>query len=214
MTTYSKALCRRSDHGRRIPGRGLRPAAARARRPGGRVLRGGGRARLGIVRALEPTRVIEEACMTENGKPILQRTFTGRVRDARRAESWRAAWSPTGRRPKVRRARTGPALLRGLRAGRVPQAVAGRPTRSSSATSIATGLTSSIGIGRELHEQAHGLFGVFHVHPGAFGDQALELVRAGVLPGFSIDFETGSRTGSARARARSSGRTAGSSMSR
>ena len=49
-------------------------------------------------------------------------------------------------------------------------------------------LASSIGIGHELHDEASGLYGTFGVHPGAFGDQALELVRSGILPGFSIDF--------------------------
>lgn len=49
-------------------------------------------------------------------------------------------------------------------------------------------LASSIGICRSLHEEAGGLFGEFAIHRGAFGDQALELVREGVLPGFSVLF--------------------------
>jgi HK97 family phage prohead protease len=50
-------------------------------------------------------------------------------------------------------------------------------------------LASSIGICRSLHDEAAGLFGSFRVHEGPFGDQALELVREGVLPGFSVEFE-------------------------
>ncbi|HEU0194653.1 MAG TPA: HK97 family phage prohead protease [Gaiellales bacterium] len=49
-------------------------------------------------------------------------------------------------------------------------------------------LGSSVGVGRALHEEASGLYGEFTVHQGAFGDQALELVRSGVLPGFSVEF--------------------------
>jgi len=51
-----------------------------------------------------------------------------------------------------------------------------------------TSLADSIGVCRELHEEATGLFGTFSIHRGAFGDQALELVREGILPGFSIGF--------------------------
>lgn len=45
-------------------------------------------------------------------------------------------------------------------------------------------------IGRccELQETAGGLYGTFAIHPGPFGDQALELVRAGELTGFSVGF--------------------------
>jgi HK97 family phage prohead protease len=50
------------------------------------------------------------------------------------------------------------------------------------------GLADSIGVCRELHEESSGLYGVFQVHGGPFGDQALELVREGILPGFSIGF--------------------------
>jgi HK97 family phage prohead protease len=50
------------------------------------------------------------------------------------------------------------------------------------------GLADSVGVCRSLSEEAHGLFGTFAIHNGAFGDQALELVRAGILPGFSIEF--------------------------
>jgi HK97 family phage prohead protease len=49
-------------------------------------------------------------------------------------------------------------------------------------------LADSIGVCRELHEEAAGLFGTFSIHRGAFGDQALELVREGILPGFSVEF--------------------------
>jgi HK97 family phage prohead protease len=49
-------------------------------------------------------------------------------------------------------------------------------------------LADSVGVGRSLVEQANMLFGSFRMHRSAFGDQALELVRAGVLPGFSIEF--------------------------
>jgi HK97 family phage prohead protease len=47
----------------------------------------------------------------------------------------------------------------------------------------------SLGLCRELTEESSGLYGVFTVHRGAFGDQALELIREGVLPGFSVGFE-------------------------
>jgi len=50
-----------------------------------------------------------------------------------------------------------------------------------------TDLAHSIGVGVELHDEAAGLFGAFRVHDGAFGDQALELVRSGILPGFSVE---------------------------
>lgn len=49
-------------------------------------------------------------------------------------------------------------------------------------------LAHSIGICRSLHEESSGLFGEFAIHRGAFGDQALELVREGILPGFSVLF--------------------------
>jgi HK97 family phage prohead protease len=49
-------------------------------------------------------------------------------------------------------------------------------------------LAHSIGVCRDLHEEAAGLFGTFAIHQGAFGDQALELVRSGILPGFSVGF--------------------------
>jgi HK97 family phage prohead protease len=49
-------------------------------------------------------------------------------------------------------------------------------------------LASSIGVCRSLHEEANGLFGSFSIHRGAFGDQAIELVREGILPGFSVLF--------------------------
>ena len=49
-------------------------------------------------------------------------------------------------------------------------------------------LGDCIGVCRELHEEASGLYGTFSIHRGAFGDQALELVREGILPGFSIGF--------------------------
>ncbi|HKE76618.1 MAG TPA: HK97 family phage prohead protease, partial [Acidimicrobiales bacterium] len=49
-------------------------------------------------------------------------------------------------------------------------------------------LAHSVGVCRSLHEEAGGLFGTFAIHAGAFGDQALELVRSGILPGFSVSF--------------------------
>jgi HK97 family phage prohead protease len=49
-------------------------------------------------------------------------------------------------------------------------------------------LAHSIGVCRSLHDESSGLFGAFRVHDGAFGDQALELVRAKILPGFSVEF--------------------------
>jgi len=49
-------------------------------------------------------------------------------------------------------------------------------------------LAHSVGVCRSLHEEASGLFGEFVLHAGAFGDQALELVRSGILPGFSVAF--------------------------
>lgn len=49
-------------------------------------------------------------------------------------------------------------------------------------------LAHSIGVCRHLYEEASGLYGTFAVHAGAFGDQALELVRSGILPGFSVGF--------------------------
>ena len=49
-------------------------------------------------------------------------------------------------------------------------------------------LSDSVGICRSLYEEAHGLFGTFAIHLSAFGDQALALVREGVLPGFSVEF--------------------------
>ena len=51
-------------------------------------------------------------------------------------------------------------------------------------------LASAIGVCRSLHEEASGLFGAFAIHRGAFGDQALELIHEGILPGFSIRWRT------------------------
>jgi HK97 family phage prohead protease len=45
-----------------------------------------------------------------------------------------------------------------------------------------------IGRCQELEERAEGLYGSFTIHPGPFGDQAIELVRAGELTGFSVGF--------------------------
>lgn len=47
----------------------------------------------------------------------------------------------------------------------------------------------SLGLCRELVEESSGLYGTFTIFRGAFGDQALELIREGVLPGFSVGFE-------------------------
>jgi hypothetical protein len=51
-----------------------------------------------------------------------------------------------------------------------------------------TGLAERIGRCRELSEESSGLYGSFDVTPGPFGDHALELVRQGVLGGFSVGF--------------------------
>jgi len=51
-----------------------------------------------------------------------------------------------------------------------------------------TDLLSSVGVCRSLHDESAGLFGAFRVHEGAVGDQTLELVREGILPGFSVEF--------------------------
>lgn len=46
----------------------------------------------------------------------------------------------------------------------------------------------SLGLCRDLTEESSGLYGTFTIFRGAFGDQALELIREGVLPGFSVGF--------------------------
>jgi len=49
-------------------------------------------------------------------------------------------------------------------------------------------LAHSVGVCTELHDESSGCYGAFRVHAGAFGDQALELVRSGILGWFSVDF--------------------------
>lgn len=51
-----------------------------------------------------------------------------------------------------------------------------------------TGILERIGRCRDLEETPAGLFGSFDVTAGPVGDHALELVRQGVLGGFSIGF--------------------------
>jgi len=51
-----------------------------------------------------------------------------------------------------------------------------------------TDLAASVGVCRALHEEAHGLFGEFEIHDDPLGDRTLNMVKAGVLPGFSVEF--------------------------
>jgi len=50
------------------------------------------------------------------------------------------------------------------------------------------GPADCVGIGQSLYEDAAGLFGSFSIYGDPLGDRTLELVRSGVLQGFSIAF--------------------------
>jgi HK97 family phage prohead protease len=124
--------------------------------------------------------------MTENGnKPILRRTFTVPL-EAKEGRLLEGCVVPYGEASKVSDG-GGPAYWEEFLPGAFSKQLSAA-NRIELRYEHRDGLADSVGLCRSLSEEAHGLFGAFAVHNGAFGDQALELVRAGILPGFSIEF--------------------------
>jgi HK97 family phage prohead protease len=124
--------------------------------------------------------------MTENGRPVLRRAFQAPL-EAKEGRIVEGCCVPYGDAQKVRDAPTGPAYYEVFEPGAFAKQL-----RAADKIELryehGTGLADSVGVCRTLYEEAHGLFGSFAIHVGAFGDQALELVRSGILPGFSIEF--------------------------
>ena len=124
--------------------------------------------------------------MSTNGKPILQRTFRAELesKDGRILEG---CCVPYGEAQRVRDSEDGPEYYELFEPGAFR-----RQLKAADKLELRyehrDDLAHSIGVCRALYEEAAGLFGTFAVHAGAFGDQALELVRSGILPGFSIGF--------------------------
>jgi HK97 family phage prohead protease len=125
--------------------------------------------------------------MSENARPVMQRTFKAPL-EAKEGRILEGCCVPYGEAQKVRDSPSGPAYFEVFEPGAFAKQL-----RAADKVELRyehrDGLADSVGICRALYEEAHGLFGTFAVHAGAFGDQALELVRSGILPGFSIEFE-------------------------
>jgi uncharacterized protein len=122
--------------------------------------------------------------MSENGKEILRRTFQAPL-EAKEGRVLEGCVVPYGEASKV--SDGGPAYWEEFLPGAFSKQL-NAANRIELRYEHRDGLADSVGICRSLSEEAHGLFGEFKVHAGAFGDQALELVRAGILPGFSVEF--------------------------
>lgn len=120
-------------------------------------------------------------------KPILTRTFRADM-EVKSGRVLEGCCVPYGEAAKVRDTPTGPVYYEMFDTGCFRKQLKA-PERLELRYEHSGDLAHSIGVCRELHEQTSGLIGVFAVHQGAFGDQALELVRSGILPGFSIGFQ-------------------------
>jgi HK97 family phage prohead protease len=118
---------------------------------------------------------------------VLRRTFTAPL-ESREGRILEGCCVPYGEAQKVRDSPTGPSYFEVFEPGAFAKQL-----RAADKVELryehGTGLADSVGICRTLYEEAHGLFGTFAIHAGAFGDQALELVRSGILPGFSVEFQ-------------------------
>jgi HK97 family phage prohead protease len=126
-----------------------------------------------------------------NGKPVLQRTFKAEL-ELREGRILEGCCVPYGEAAKVQDL-IGPDTLGPPYYELFEPGAFRKQLRAADKLELnyehRDDLASSIGVCRELLEQSSGLYGVFQLHRGPFGDQALELVRSGVLWGFSVDFE-------------------------
>jgi len=124
--------------------------------------------------------------MSDDVRPVMRRTFQAplEVKEGRIVEG---CCVPYGEATKVRDSPDGPAYYERFEPGAFRKHL-NAANRIELRYEHRDDLAHSVGVGRALYEEARGLFGTFLIHAGAFGDQALELVRAGILPGFSISF--------------------------
>jgi hypothetical protein len=117
---------------------------------------------------------------------IMHRTFRAQL-EAGEGRTLEGCCVPYGEAAQVRDNPDGPAYFEVFEPGAFKRQI-NAAARLELRYEHRDGLPDSVGVCRELHEESSGLYGVFAVHRGAFGDQALELVREGILPGFSIGF--------------------------
>ena len=124
--------------------------------------------------------------MTTDARPRLQRTFQVELQEIE-GRMVEGCLVPYGEATKVRDDPSGPTYFERFEPGAFRKQL-GAPNRIELDYEHGDDLASSIGVGRSLSDDASGMFGSFKIHAGAFGDQALELVREGILRGFSVLF--------------------------
>lgn len=118
---------------------------------------------------------------------VMRRTFTAPLQTDDDGRIVEGCVVPYGEAQKVRDAPDGPSYFEVFEPGCFAKQLRAAD-RIELRYEHGEGLADSVGIGRSLADEAHGLFGAFRIHRSAFGDQALELVRSGILPGFSVEF--------------------------
>jgi Escherichia/Staphylococcus phage prohead protease len=124
--------------------------------------------------------------MSENGKQILRRTFQAPL-ETKDGRVLVGCIVPYGEATKVADSPDGPSYFEVFEPGAFRRQVKAAD-KLELRYEHRDDLAHSVGIGRKLWDEAAGLFGEFKVHATEFGNQALELVREGVLPGFSVEF--------------------------
>jgi uncharacterized protein len=124
--------------------------------------------------------------MSTNGKPILQRTFQAPL-EAKEGRILEGCCVPYGEAQKVRDAPDGPAYYEVFQPGAFRKQLKAAD-KLELRYEHRDELAHSIGVCRALHEEASGLYGEFKIHDDPLGDRALNMVREGILPGFSVSF--------------------------
>ncbi|HEY7037184.1 MAG TPA: HK97 family phage prohead protease [Thermomicrobiales bacterium] len=120
-------------------------------------------------------------------EPILHRTFTLRLeRHGDDGRTLEGCCVPYGEAARVQDA-GGPAYFEVFEAGAFARNLKA-PNRIELRYEHRDGLADIIGRAVELSDETSGLYGTFRVFGGMIGDQALELVDEGILPGLSIGF--------------------------